>query len=473
MSSSAALLFLIRHLRRGFAARIAMSATDRAKTLRTLIGMLNDASEVVIKEWEAEERGPINTTPEQTRLASPAMFEARRIISGACGMFLDITQEPTTRLTEVANSFFLSRALHIAAKAKIADVLSNVDENEGLLVDIIAMKVGINAQKLTRVLRTLCTIHIFREVKPYHFAHSPTSRVMIDNEYLRCWLLLHAMEIYSATDKLFDLLFDPVKTNSYNPRESAWQEATGDNLLPYEYLEQHVERPDGSVGPRPQLDIWSHAMVGVGRASAAAMYADYPWEALGCGTLVDVGGGVGGTCLDLSRKFPNLRLVVQDRLETIRKAETIWMHEYPEAIQTGRVRLVAHDFFAPQPIRDADVYFLRYVLHDWPDDECVAILAHLREAMKPDSMVLVADHVIHPTAGSAYLKSAPSPLPPNYGSAHQFENTHDLAMMATHNAMERTPEMLEAVAVRAGLHVIKIWECRGGIGVTELRRDVA
>ncbi|KAH9938266.1 S-adenosyl-L-methionine-dependent methyltransferase [Fomitopsis serialis] len=418
-----------------------MAAADRARTLRTLMRMLSDASEVVIEEWEAEEQTPTG----RSELPSSAMFEARRIISGACGMFMDITQQPTTRLTEVANSFFLSRALHIAAEAKIADVLADIDENEGLLVDAIAEQEGVDAQKLTRVLRALCTIHIFREIKPYYFANSPTSRVLIGDEYLRCWLLLHAMEVYSATDKLFTLLFDPAKTHSNNPRESAWQEATGSDLLTYEYLEQIVERPDGTVGPRPQLDIWTHAMVGVGRASATAMYADYPWDSLGSSTIVDVGGGIE---LMNRRHMPrSIEEVLGSAIRSPRQTGNYparWMHEYPDAVQSGRVRLMAHDFFAEQPLQNAEVYFLRYVLHDWPDDECVVILTHLREAMKPDSVVLVADHVIHPTRPS-------------------IRNTHDLAMMAIHNAMERTPEMLEAVATRAGLKVTKIWECRGAL----------
>lgn len=91
--------------------------------------------------------------------------------------------------------------------------------------------------------------------------------------------------------------------------------------------------------------------------------------------------------------------------------------------------------------------------------------------MGPGSIILVAEHAINTTVGSPKLKRAPSPLPPNYGYAHQWGNVHDLVMMAVHNGMERTPEMLDSLAKRAGLKVTRMWECRGVIAIAELHID--
>lgn len=149
------------------------------------------------------------------------------------------------------------------------------------------------------------------------------------------------------------------------------------------------------------------------------------------------------------------------------------MREYPQAIKTGRVKLVPHDFFSYQPMRGAEVYFMRYILHDWPDDECVTILSHLCDAMSPTSKLLIVDKVLNTSVGSDRMKPAPLPLPANYGVAQAFGNLHDLAMMACHNGMERTPEMLEAVAQRAGLKITKIWESRSIMSITEMVRESA
>ncbi|KZT74220.1 S-adenosyl-L-methionine-dependent methyltransferase [Daedalea quercina L-15889] len=133
------------------------------------------------------------------------------------------------------------------------------------------------------------------------------------------------------------------------------------------------------------------------------------------------------------------------------------------------MELLAHDFFTEQPVKGAAVYFLRYILHDWPDDARVGILSRLRDAMGADSRILVADAIIHPPLGSKHLRSAPAPLPANYGLANAYSGMLDMAMLALFNGCERTPEQLDTVADRAGLRIEKIWECRGPIGITEFR----
>lgn len=72
---------------------------------------------------------------------------------------------------------------------------------------------------------------------------------------------------------------------------------------------------------------------------------------------------LGGFVLQLLPIYPKLRFVVQDRPENIELAEKeIFPREFPDAIPSGRVKLMAHDFFVPNPVRGADVYWLRAIL---------------------------------------------------------------------------------------------------------------
>ena len=89
--------------------------------------------------------------------------------------------------------------------------------------------------------------------------------------------------------------------------------------------------------------------------------------------------------------------------------------------------------------------------------------------MTASSRILVTDIVMNTTVGSPLLESAPAPLPANYGSASIFKNMQDLAMLALFNGTERTPEQMGALAARAGLKVVKIWECRSLVSITEMR----
>lgn len=56
-------------------------------------------------------------------------------------------------------------------------------------------------------------------------------------------------------------------------------------------------------------------------------------------------------------------------------------------------------------ITGALVYYIRRVLNDWPDDECVQILSKIRTACAPDSRVLICENLSpgEPLLGSAAI----------------------------------------------------------------------
>ena len=73
---------------------------------------------------------------------------------------------------------------------------------------------------------------------------------------------------------------------------------------------------------------------------------------------------LGGFTLQLSRLYPKLKFVVQDRGPVIEQGRsTVWPKENPAALADGRVEFMEHDFFEPQPVIGADVYWLRYIMY--------------------------------------------------------------------------------------------------------------
>lgn len=66
--------------------------------------------------------------------------------------------------------------------------------------------------------------------------------------------------------------------------------------------------------------------------------------------------------LELAKRYPDLKFVVQDREAVIEKAELIWKQELPEALEAERVKFMRHDFFTQQPVKEADVFILRHIL---------------------------------------------------------------------------------------------------------------
>jgi hypothetical protein len=85
------------------------------------------------------------------------------------------------------------------------------------------------------------------------------------------------------------------------------------------------------------------------------------------------------------------RLVLQELPEVIAAAKRMGVGE------DGGIELQVHDFFKPQPVRGARVYFMRSVLHDWADEQCRMILGQLKDAMEPGySKILISDCVSAP-----------------------------------------------------------------------------
>lgn len=143
--------------------------------------------------------------------------------------------------------------------------------------------------------------------------------------------------------------------------------------------------------------------------------------------FVDLGAGFGHQSAALLGAHPELagKIVVEDLKETLDTTPPL-----PEGIKS-----VAHDFFTEQPIKNAKFYYLRQVLHDWPDDKSIEILTHIRNALGPDSRLLIDEAVV-----------------PNSG-AHQHAAGIDIIMLSCLGAIERTESEWHDLLSRAGFKI--------------------
>ncbi len=106
------------------------------------------------------------------------------------------------------------------------------------------------------------------------------------------------------------------------------------------------------------------------------------WEPIR--TVVDVGGGTGAMLASLLARHPQLTGILVDLPGTVARAAEI-------IDQTGvasRLTIHGQSFFDPLPA-GADLYVLKKVLNDWPDEPTVAILRRCAEAASPDGRIVV------------------------------------------------------------------------------------
>lgn len=158
--------------------------------------------------------------------------------------------------------------------------------------------------------------------------------------------------------------------------------------------------------------------------------------------LVDIGGGKGEDILAFRNRFAHLpgKLILQDLPVVV------------EGIQSTMPSVEAHgyNFFGEQPIKGAKAYYLRTVLHDWPDKQAREILVRVREAMGPDSLLLINEVLVPDT--SRPLSSVVA----------------DLAMMSSYAALERTRAQFEALLNDTGFELVDVWRPHGdGVGSTQ------
>ncbi|MCJ1309424.1 hypothetical protein MMC25_003083 [Agyrium rufum] len=149
--------------------------------------------------------------------------------------------------------------------------------------------------------------------------------------------------------------------------------------------------------------------------------------------MVDVGGASGSEIIALREKYPNLpgRFILQDLPPAIERIDASKAPFEP----------TVHNFFTPQPVEGARVYYMRQILHDWPDDKCIDILKPIVAVMKPGYSKLIVNEVVIPDVGA---------------TLHQAQL--DIIMMVCLAAVERTETMWRKLLEQVGLKITKIWQ---------------
>jgi O-methyltransferase domain/Dimerisation domain len=188
----------------------------------------------------------------------------------------------------------------------------------------------------------------------------------------------------------------------------------------FEYLERHPDQAcDFSAGMRTTTALW---------AADAAKAIDTTATKL----AVDVGGATGSLLSLLQEANPTLRGIVFDRPNIVADA----VAEIARKGLSERTEVIGGDFFEWVP--SADLYLLKFILHDWDDDRCVTILNRCREAMTPDGRIAIVEMVVGEIAD------------PGLGAVI------DMNMLAATTGQERSLDEYDALLAAAGLRRIAL-----------------
>ncbi len=284
---------------------------------------------------------------------------------------------PPFRLLQIGSAFWQSRALYVAARLDIANVLG-----DGVLdAEEIATRVGAEHTATARLLRMLAAMGIFAEVSPRRFRNNRASSFLRTDRpgSMRAMVLMHNSEAMSRP--WFEQLERGVREGV-----APFRLVHGNDL--FSYLESNADADA----------LFSAAMDSVEALAGDSFATDFDWSRFD--RVIDVGGSRGIKALAILKRHLGLNALVLDRPQVVAEAERHWATQTAEG--TNRMCFQACDILeAVPPARsDKDAYLLSAVLHCFDDATCACILRNLATAIASTGARVIVMEMVLPETGA-------------------------------------------------------------------------
>ncbi|HTT03053.1 MAG TPA: methyltransferase [Steroidobacteraceae bacterium] len=318
-----------------------------------------------------------------------------------------------------------TQVIHAAVSLGIADALGTGMSS----AEEIARATHTNAPALLRLLRALCVLGLCRPRSADGFELTAAGRWLCSD--VPGSLRSVAMHWGGRTWPGLGELAQAVKSGH------PWAHGGRDGFV--------------SLGRKPeQAATFNRSMADQTLAVAGALIEAYDFGRFG--TVFDVGGGYGALLAAVLLAHPHLAGASLDLDYMAGEAQ-----QFLQSTQLAeRARFIGCDFFAAVPA-GADCYLLKYILHDWGDEECVAILGNCRDAAGAAGTILVIEQL---------APLAVQPIP-----EHTEVIRSDINMLAVTGGRERTIVEYNALFARAGLALGRVVPTRSAFSLLEALRQ--
>jgi hypothetical protein len=343
------------------------------------------------------------------------------ISQGAAGGGLDQQdRQPLATLMNLVSGFQVSQAISVVANLGIADLLGDGQRD----ADELAATAGAHPRSLYRLLRALAGVGLFSEDADGRFALTPLGdclRSDATGSVAPLAIFFGQPDYWQAWGGL---------SHSVQTGEYAFRHVHGTS--PWEYRLRHAEA--GAA--------FDWAMTGRSRAEADAALDAFDFGRFD--TVVDVGGGQGAFLAALLARHQRTRGVLFDQAHVVARAQPLLQ----AAGVADRCRVEGGSVFESIP-HGGDAYLLKSVLHDWEDEDALAILRMCRAVIGADRPLLVIDWVISEGHEGAVAKLL------------------DLALLVSPGGTVRTPDEWATLFATAGFRLANIYPTRAGEYVIE------
>ncbi|KAK4420576.1 Eugenol O-methyltransferase [Sesamum alatum] len=254
-------------------------------------------------------------------------------------------------------SFINSMSLKCAIELGIPDIIHNHAKPISLSQLLDALQIPkVKSHFVYRLMRMLIHSEFFVKVS--------------DDEEERYWLTpascLFLRNAPLTVTPLVPLILDPIFTTPFD-HLSEWLASEHNYLSPFEMA--HGRKLFELAGQELRVnELLNEAMCSDARILTHVLLREHRQVLEGMKLLVDVGGGIGTTAKAIADAFPDMKCIVLDLPHVVGGLEG-----------TNNLTYVAGDMF--ETIPSADTVFLKWILHDWNDEDCVKILKKCKEAI--------------------------------------------------------------------------------------------
>ena len=327
---------------------------------------------------------------------------------------------PDRVIMQMLSGAWVTQSIATAARLGIADALASGPKT----AEEIASKAGTHAGATRRLLRLLTGIGVFAAAEGGRYALTPLSERLREETpgSLKHMFIAETDGVHWLS---WEKVVDAVRTGLPRPQAVFGMPA-------FDYYGKHQD----------EGEQFGRAMANVSGLAARAVLESYDFG--GLKTVMDIGGGNGSMVLTILGKHPPLRGIVADLPYIGAQAK----ESIRAAGMAERCRFEPTDFFQSVP-GGADGHLLKFVLHDWNDDECAQILKNCRAAIAPGGRLIVIEVIV---------PDAPGP---------DFSHMMDMNMLVMTGGMERTAKEYEALLSRGGFRLARIVPSQSPFSVIE------
>src|SRR5499426_3854318 len=330
---------------------------------------------------------------------------------------------PHFAMLQMITGFWVSRAIYVAAKLGVADLVKDSPNT----ADELARLTGAHAPSLYRVLRALVGVGVFASSEQGRFAQTPLSEILRSDAPGS----LRAMAMAELGQEHFPAwgnLMHSVKTG----------EIAFDNLFKQSVWGYYARNPEDARN-------FNESMRGLSEIINAAVIEAYDFS--GVDKIVDVAGGTGGLIVAILGAHPRMRGVLFDLPHVIAEAGPL----LDAAGVRDRCEISTGDFFRSVP-EGGDAYVMKWIIHDWDDEKSMAILKNIHRAMNKKGKLLLIEMVV---------------LEGNQPDLSKFL---DLNMLVMTGGRERTEAEFKSLLAASGFELTRVIRTTSPVCVIEAVR---